>query len=74
FGQQLAEVDPLHGGAEAFLTLSNALVLPAPENLADQWQASLDHPGDPERIQALSAGAERHRLVLERLSQRLSRA
>lgn len=27
FGQQLANVDGLHGGAEAFLTLSNALVL-----------------------------------------------
>jgi hypothetical protein len=27
FGQQLADVDGLHGGAEAFLTLSNALVL-----------------------------------------------
>lgn len=27
FGQQLADVDALHGGAEAFLTLSNALVL-----------------------------------------------
>jgi hypothetical protein len=27
FGRQLADVDPLHGGAEAFLTLSNALVL-----------------------------------------------
>jgi len=27
FGHQLADVDPLHGGAEAFLTLSNALVL-----------------------------------------------
>jgi hypothetical protein len=26
-GRQLADVDPLHGGAEAFLTLSNALVL-----------------------------------------------
>ena len=26
FGRQLADVDPLHGGAEAFLTLSNALV------------------------------------------------
>jgi hypothetical protein len=27
FGAQLADVDPLHGGAEAFLTLSNVLVL-----------------------------------------------
>lgn len=27
FGRQLADVDPLHGGAEAFLTLSNLLVL-----------------------------------------------
>jgi hypothetical protein len=27
FGRQLADVDPLHGGAEAFLTLSNALVM-----------------------------------------------
>jgi len=27
FGRQLADVDVLHGGAEAFLTLSNALVL-----------------------------------------------
>ena len=27
FGRQLADVDPLHGAAEAFLTLSNALVL-----------------------------------------------
>jgi len=27
FGKQLADVDPLHGGAEAFLTLSNLLVV-----------------------------------------------
>jgi hypothetical protein len=27
FGRQLADVDPLHGGAEALLTLSNLLVL-----------------------------------------------
>lgn len=27
FGRQLADVDPLHGGAEAFLTLSNLVVL-----------------------------------------------
>lgn len=27
FGQQLADVDPLHGGAESLLTLSNLLVL-----------------------------------------------
>mgnify|MGYP006275237987 CR=1 FL=1 len=27
YGQQLADVDGLHGGAEAFLTLSNVLVL-----------------------------------------------
>ena len=27
YGQQLADVDPLHGGAELFLTLSNVLVL-----------------------------------------------
>ena len=37
YGRQLADVDPLHGGAELFLTLSNVLVLlgfsrtPAPE-------------------------------------------
>ncbi|MGB7564533.1 MAG: DUF3593 domain-containing protein [Prochlorococcaceae cyanobacterium] len=27
YGAQLADVDPLHGGAESFLTLSNLLVL-----------------------------------------------
>lgn len=27
YGHQLADVDPLHGGAEALLTLSNVLVL-----------------------------------------------
>jgi len=36
YGRQLADVDPLHGGAEAFLTLSNLLVYlgfrPAPDD------------------------------------------
>jgi len=27
YGAQLADVDPLHGGAEAFLTLSNLVIL-----------------------------------------------
>ncbi|MFM7311623.1 MAG: DUF3593 domain-containing protein, partial [Cyanobium sp.] len=27
YGRQLADVDPLHGGAEALLTLSNLLVV-----------------------------------------------
>jgi hypothetical protein len=27
FGRQLADVDPLHGGAEAFLTFGNLLIL-----------------------------------------------
>ena len=27
FGKQLADVDPLHGGAESFLTLSNLFVV-----------------------------------------------
>ncbi|MEB3332631.1 MAG: DUF3593 domain-containing protein [Synechococcaceae cyanobacterium] len=43
YGRLLADVDPLHGGAEAFLTLSNLLVLvgfaaatPAPPPVADQ--------------------------------------
>ncbi|WP_094553973.1 DUF3593 domain-containing protein [Synechococcus sp. 1G10] len=27
YGQQLADVDPLHGGAEVFLTVANLLVL-----------------------------------------------
>ena len=27
FGSQLADVDPLHGGAEAFLTLSNVVLM-----------------------------------------------
>jgi len=35
YGRQLADVDPLHGGAEAFLTLSNSLVV------LGFWQASV---------------------------------
>jgi len=67
--------DPKVAAAAASIGCAcHPLERPAQENLADQWQASLDHPGDPERIQALSAEAERHRLVLERLSQRLSRS
>ena len=27
YGQQLADVDPLHGGAELFLTISNLMIL-----------------------------------------------
>ncbi|MBM5792047.1 MAG: DUF3593 domain-containing protein, partial [Cyanobacteria bacterium M_surface_10_m1_298] len=27
YGRQLADVDPLHGGAELFLTISNLMIL-----------------------------------------------
>ncbi|MDA1156281.1 MAG: DUF3593 domain-containing protein, partial [Cyanobacteria bacterium] len=27
YGRQLADVDPLHGGAELFLTVSNVMIL-----------------------------------------------
>ncbi len=35
FGRQLADVDPLHGGAESLLTLSNLLVLLGFRSLAE---------------------------------------
>ncbi len=41
FGRQLADVDPLHGGAESLLTLSNLLVLLGFRSLAEPTD-----PGD----------------------------
>ena len=41
YGHQLADVDPLHGGAEAFLTLSNTLVL------LGFWRGSISKPSQP---------------------------
>jgi hypothetical protein len=51
FGRQLADVDPLHGGAESLLTLSNLLVLLGFRSLANDpdagTPASLAEPIDP---------------------------
>jgi len=68
-GRQLADVDPLHGGAEAFLTLSNLLVLlgftlgreasPAPSDPAPPGEQVLrgraEPVGDPEDGASASA-------------------
>ena len=48
FGQQLADVDGLHGGAEAFLTLSNALVLLGFAQARPQ-EPPTERPTDPAR-------------------------
>lgn len=65
-GRQLADVDPLHGGAEAFLTLSNLLVAlgfslvaarPQPPSAADH--PAVDHPAtDLSRLASPPAPAE----------------
>jgi hypothetical protein len=47
FGRQLADVDPLHGGAESLLTLSNLLVLLGFRSLAEPAD-----PGDGRRAEA----------------------
>lgn len=53
FGHQLADVDPLHGGAEAFLTFGNLLILlgfslaGANEPTPDEPASSGSSPGEP---------------------------
>ncbi len=51
FGRKLADVDPLHGGAESFLTVANLLVL---------WGFSSSGQSPPGRSseQVLSAGEQ----------------
>ena len=44
FGQQLADVDPLHGGAEAFLTASNLLVALGFAQVGSQRQGAGEDP------------------------------
>ncbi|WP_180365281.1 DUF3593 domain-containing protein [Candidatus Synechococcus spongiarum] len=45
FGQQLADVDPLHGGAEAFLTVSNLLVALGFAQAGNRQQGAGKDPG-----------------------------
>ena len=60
YGRQLADVDPLHGGAEAFLTLSNLVVLLGfrPQQ-ADSLQSDVaDATPPPPEERGLPGGAE----------------
>jgi polysaccharide pyruvyl transferase CsaB len=66
--------DPKVAAAAASISCPcHPLEQPPPEDLAAQWLACLDDPAEPARIQALIAGAECHRQVLERLSEVLRR-
>jgi len=44
FGRQLADVDPLHGGAEAFLTLGNLMILLGFQEPTGTKAAASDQP------------------------------
>ncbi|MCP9800561.1 DUF3593 domain-containing protein [Synechococcus sp. RedBA-s] len=64
FGLQLADVDPLHGGAEVFLTVANLMVLwgfsrtdSRTDNGADNLAVRGQQPADPE-AQATGPGSE----------------
>lgn len=48
YGKTLADVDTLHGGAEAFLTLSNILVVLGFRAAIARTQSSPQVPSDPE--------------------------